>query len=73
MSFEEQKNHQPFTGEVVAVGPGQHVSGVFCPTSHLLQPGRRVLFAPMGGTTVDHDGAEHLLMREADILSVLDK
>jgi len=69
----ERDKFQPNTGKVVDVGPGQYVNGNFCPTAAVLHESPQVLFAPMGGTPVDHDGSEHLLMREADVLSVLTK
>ena len=59
------------TGTVVAAGPGQFVNGQFCPTGPKLVAGATVAYAPVGGTTVQHDGEDHLLVREADVFSVL--
>lgn len=68
---DQRESFRPFTGKVVAIGPGQWVNGTFCPIGADLVVGAQVLFASMGSTTVDHDGVEHLLMRESDALSVL--
>jgi chaperonin GroES len=62
---------RPNTGTVVAVGPGQWVNGTYC--SVALQVGLHVMFAPAETLTkVDHDGSEHLMMREQDVFLVLD-
>lgn len=61
---------RPFTGLVVAVGPGlRDNGGTLHPVG--VAPGARVLFANAGGTAVEHNGAEHLLLREPDVLTVL--
>jgi chaperonin GroES len=38
-----------------------------------VKAGDRVLFAKYGGTEVKIDGEEHLIMREDDILGVIEK
>jgi co-chaperonin GroES (HSP10) len=68
---ELRENFRPHTGLIVRVGPGQYVNGTFCPVA--LKEGQRILFAhPDTLTRVDHDGSEHLLMREADVFLVED-
>lgn len=58
------------TGTVIAVGPGvrREDGKVYKPD---LQAGDIVLYSPAAHTAVQHDGSDHLLMREADIFSVI--
>ena len=57
--------------EVIAVGPGRVLeSGARSPVS--VNPGDVVLFGKYAGTEVTLDGAEHLILREDDILAVLE-
>ncbi len=37
------------------------------------KPGDRVLFSKYAGTEIKIDGTEHLMMREEDILGVIEK
>lgn len=57
-------------GEVVAVGPGKVENGNRIPVS--VKEGDRVLFAKYGGTEIKVDGEEYLIMRESDIMAVID-
>ena len=62
---------KPSEGEVVAVGPGgRDESGKLIPID--VKPGNRVLFGKWSGTEVKIDGEEHLIMREEDILGVIE-
>jgi chaperonin GroES len=63
---------KPAEGEVVAVGGG-HVlkDGKVRPVA--VKKGERILFGKYSGSEVKLDGEEHLIMREEDILAVLDK
>ena len=57
-------------GEVVAVGPGKHADdGKLVPMA--VKVGDMVLFNKYAGTEVKIDGAEHLVMREDDILAII--
>ena len=59
---------KPSKGEVVAVGPGKHADdGV----PMAVKVGDMVLFNKYAGTEVKIDGAEHLVMREDDILAII--
>ena len=61
---------KPSKGEVVAVGPGKHADdGKLVPTA--VKVGDMVLFNKYAGTEVKIDGAEHLVMREDDILAII--
>ena len=61
---------KPSKGEVVAVGPGKHAAdGKLVPMA--VNVGDMVLFNKYAGTEVKIDGAEHLVMREDDILAII--
>ena len=63
---------KPQEGEVVAVGPGaRDDNGKLVPTE--LKAGDRIIFGKWSGTEVKIDGEELLIMKESDILGILDK
>jgi len=63
---------KPQQGEVVAVGPGaRDEAGKLMAIE--LKKGDRVLFGKWSGTEVKIDGQELLIMKEADIMGVLEK
>jgi chaperonin GroES len=62
---------KPSQGEVVAVGPGgRDEAGKLIPID--LKVGDRVLFGKWSGTEVKLDGVDYLIMKESDIMGVLD-
>ena len=62
---------KPQTGEVIAVGPGERdEKGTLQPLD--VKPGDRVLFGKWSGTEVKIDGEELSIMKESDILGVLE-
>ena len=62
---------KPMQGEVIAVGPGaRDESGKLIPVD--VRMGDRVLFGKWSGTEVKIDGDELLIMKEADVLGILD-
>jgi len=62
---------KPIEGKVIAVGTGRmKKDGTKLPLE--LKKGDRVLFAKYGGTEVKIDGEEHLMMKEEDILAVIE-
>ncbi|WP_312312648.1 co-chaperone GroES [Sphingobium yanoikuyae] len=62
---------KPQEGEVVAVGPGaRDDSGVLVELS--VKAGDRILFGKWSGTEVKIDGEDLLIMKESDILGVID-
>lgn len=62
---------KPDQGEVIAVGPGKKLDdGRLRPLD--VKIGDRVLFAKYAGTTVKIEGEERLVMREDDIMGVID-
>ena len=63
---------KPQEGKVVAVGPGKcDENGKRIPLE--VKKNDRVLFSKYAGNEIKIDGVEHLIMREDDILGVLDK
>jgi chaperonin GroES len=63
---------KPQQGEVVAVGPGgRDETGKLIPID--LQIGDRVLFGKWSGTEVKLDGEEYLIMKESDVMGVLEE
>jgi chaperonin GroES len=62
---------KPSQGEIIATGPGaRDESGRLVPLD--VKTGDRVLFGKWSGTEVKIDGQELLIMKESDILGVLD-
>lgn len=63
---------KPQEGEVVSVGSGRLLeTGQRVPID--LKPGDRILFSKYAGNEVKIDDVEYLIMREADILGVIEK
>ena len=63
---------KPSQGEVIAVGPGgRDETGKLIPMD--VKVGDRVLFGKWSGTEVKLDGVELLIMKESDIMGVLDE
>jgi len=63
---------KPQEGEVVAVGSGRLLeTGQRVPID--LKPGDKILFSKYAGNEVKIDDVEYLIMREADILGVIEK
>jgi len=62
---------KPQQGEVVAVGPGaRDETGKIAPIE--LKNGDKVLFGKWSGTEVKIDGQELLIMKESDVMGVLE-
>ncbi|MFC4766895.1 co-chaperone GroES [Effusibacillus consociatus] len=62
---------KPQEGEVVAVGAGRYEEGKRVPLD--VQVGDRVIFSKYAGTEVKYDNVEYLILRENDILAVVQK
>jgi chaperonin GroES len=62
---------KPQEGEIVAVGPGAHDDQGRLQALDV-KPGDRVLFGKWSGAEVKIDGEELLIMKESDILGVLE-
>ena len=63
---------KPMEGEVVAVGPGARDEQGMIVTLEV-KAGDRVLFGKWSGTEVKLDGEELLIMKEADLLGVIER
>jgi chaperonin GroES len=63
---------KPMEGEIVAVGPGARgEDGRLHPLD--VQSGDRVLFGKWSGTEIKLDGEELIIMKESDIMGVIDQ
>ena len=62
---------KPIEGKVIAVGNGKvQEDGKVRPLD--VKAGDRILFSKYAGTEIKIDGEEHLMMREDDILGVIE-
>ncbi|MDH4318346.1 MAG: co-chaperone GroES [Desulfobulbaceae bacterium] len=67
----DSAKEKPAEGEVVAVGPGKrNKAGERIAMD--VKKGEKVLFSKYGGTDVKIDGEDYLIMREDDILGVVE-
>ena len=63
---------KPQEGEVIAVGPGaRDENGQIQPLD--VKAGDRILFGKWSGTEVKLDGEELLIMKESDIMGIIEK
>ena len=68
----ETAKEKPQQGEIVAVGNGKKTDdGKVLPLD--LKVGDKVLFGKYSGSEIKLDGVDYLIMREDDILGVLEK
>jgi chaperonin GroES len=61
---------KPQEGKVIAVGPGKQEDGKVLPLG--VKAGDKILFGKYSGTEIKLDGEEHLIMREDDILGIIE-
>ncbi|MGH6891298.1 MAG: co-chaperone GroES, partial [Dongiaceae bacterium] len=62
---------KPQEGKVISVGKGKRdENGKLVPVE--VKAGDKILFGKYSGSEVKFDGEEHLIMREDDILGILD-
>jgi chaperonin GroES len=62
---------KPMEGEIVAAGPGaRNEAGQLVPLE--VKDGDRILFGKWSGTEVKIDGQELLIMKESDIMGILE-
>lgn len=61
---------KPMQGEVLAVGSGDMVDGKKIPLE--LKVGDKVIYSKYSGTEVKMDGNEYLIVRQSDILAVIE-
>ena len=67
----DSAKEKPSQGEIIAVGDGaRNEQGAVTPLD--VKPGDRVLFGKWSGTEVKIDGEDLLIMKESDIMGVLE-
>ena len=68
----DSAKEKPIEGEVIAVGNGKfHDDGKQRPLD--VKKGDRVLFGKYAGNEIKIDGVEHLILREDEILGIVEK
>jgi chaperonin GroES len=68
----DSAKEKPLEGKVIAAGKGKILeNGEVRPLD--VKEGDRILFGKYSGTEVKIDGEEHLILREEDILGVIEK
>jgi chaperonin GroES len=60
---------KPQQGEIMAVGPGRFDEGKRVPMD--VKAGDKVLYGKYSGTEVTIDGEQYLILRESDVLAVI--
>ena len=68
----DSAKEKPMEGEVVAVGNGKVLENG-TKLEMTVKVGNRILFSKYAGNEVKIDGVEHLIMREDDILGIIEK
>jgi chaperonin GroES len=66
----DNAKEKPVEGKVIAVGEGKILDDGSRKTMEV-KTGDKILFGKWGGTEIKLDGEEHLLIREDEILAVL--
>lgn len=67
----ENAKEKPMEGKVIAVGNGKLLDDGSVRKLEV-KAGDRILFGKYAGSEVKMDGAEHLILREDDILGIID-
>ena len=68
----DSAKEKPVEGEVVAVGNGKVTEqGKVQPLA--VKKGDRILFGKYSGTEIKVDGVEHLILREEEVLGIIEK
>ena len=61
---------KPQVAEIIAVGPGGMVDGK--EVKMYLKEGQKVLMSQYAGTNVKIDGQEYIILRQSDILAIVE-
>ncbi len=67
----DTSKEKPQEGEILAVGPGKVLDNGKR-TKPEVQVGQKVLFAKYAGTEIKMDGEEYLILRESDIMGIVE-
>ena len=68
----DSAKEKPIEGEVIAVGNGKVLEGGKLQALDV-KKGDRILFGKYAGTEIKIDGVEHLIVREEEVLGVIEK
>ncbi len=68
----ESAAEKPMTGKIVAVGPGA-LSDDGKRIAMSVKKGDTVIYGKYAGTEVDIDGKEHMIVKESELLGVIEK
>ncbi len=61
---------KPMQGEILAIGSGEMVDGKKIPLE--VKVGDKVIYSKYAGTEVKMDGAEYLVIKQSDILAIVE-
>jgi len=68
----DSAKEKPLEGEVIATGPGRRMDdGTLRPIP--LKAGDRILFGKYAGDEIKLDGSDHVIVREDDVLAVVER
>jgi chaperonin GroES len=67
----DSAKERPMAGNVIAVGAGKREDGKVTPLD--VKAGDRVLFGKYSGTEIKVEGIEHVILREDEILGVIEE
>lgn len=65
-----QSKEKPQEAEVISVGPGVTVDGKLIPMQ--VKSGDKVIYSKYAGTEVKIDGVEYIIVKESDILAIVE-
>ena len=68
----ESAAEKPMTGKVIAVGPGK-LNDDGSRTPPCVKKGDTVIYGKYAGTEVDIDGVEHMIVKETELLGIIEK
>jgi len=68
----DSAKEKPMEGKVIAVGPGK-LNEKGTRVAPEVKPGNIILFGKYAGTEIKIDGEEHLILREDDIMGIIEK
>jgi chaperonin GroES len=67
----DSAKERPLAGNVIAVGAGKREDGKVTPLD--VKAGDRVLFGKYSGTEIKVEGVDHVILREDEILGVVEE
>lgn len=65
-----QSKEKPQEAEVIAVGPGGNVYGE--EVTMMVKPGDRIIYSKYTGSEVKFEGNTYIILRQADILAIVE-